>query len=384
MGKLSVPANQEEKMDIIPFFKLMVDRSASDLFFSVGTPPQMKVEGITAPIGEQPMSSQQMSEIAASIMNDSQRKEFESTMELNMAISVDGIGRYRINIFRQRGEVAMVVRYIKGSIPSIENLNLPPVLKTVVMEQRGLVLVVGSTGSGKSTTLASMIDYRNTNFTGHILTIEDPIEYVHLHKKSIVDQREIGIDTLSYDNALQNAMREAPDVVLIGEIREKNTMKHAIAYAETGHLCLSTLHANNANQTLDRVINFFTEEARQQFLLDLSLNLRAIISLRLIPGLQAKLVPAVEVLLNSPYISDLIDKGKIEDIKEAMSRSNEQGMQTFDQALFDLYRSGKISKENAIKYADSRNNVSLKIRLTEEGAQDKDSGLSISPNDNER
>jgi twitching motility protein PilU len=371
-------------MDIIPFFKLMVDRNASDLFFSVGTPPHMKVEGITGPVGQEPIKSQQMVEIAASIMNDSQRKEFEATMELNMAISVDGIGRYRINIFRQRGEVAMVVRYIKGVIPSIEVLNLPPILKTVVMEQRGLVLIVGATSSGKSTTLASMIDYRNSNYCGHILTIEDPVEYLHGHKKSIVDQREVGIDTLNYDNALQNAMREAPDVILIGEIRERNTMKHAIAYAETGHLCLSTLHANNANQTLDRVINFFPEDAKQQFLLDLSLNLRAIISLRLIPGLQAKLVPAVEVLLNSPYIADLIDKGKIEDIKDVMSKNNEQGMQTFDQALFELYRTGKISKENAIKFADSKNNVGLKIRLTEEGTPDQGSDFTITPTDTDK
>jgi twitching motility protein PilU len=353
-------------MDIIPFVKLMVDKGASDLFFSVGAPPNIKIEGIISPVGEAPIQSQQMSELVLSLMKDEQQKEFEATMELNMALSVSGIGRFRINLFRQRGEVAMVVRYIKGQIPSIEALRLPTILQSVVMELRGLVLVVGSTGSGKSTTLASMIDYRNQNHRGHILTIEDPIEYLHAHKKSIVDQREIGIDTLSYDNALTNAMREAPDVILIGEIRERSTMKHAIAYAETGHLCISTLHANNANQALDRIINFFPEEAKQQVLMDLSLNLRAVISLRLIPGIDNQRVPAVEVLLNTPYISDLIEKAKVDEIKEVMSKSTEQGMQTFDQALLKLYQEGKITQENAIKYADSRNNVGLQIRLNEQ------------------
>lgn len=368
-------------MDVIPFFKLMADRGASDLFFSVGTPPHMKVEGETSAVGEKPLSSQQMIEISSSIMNDTQRKEFEATMELNLAISVEGIGRYRINLFRQRGEVAMVVRYIKGIIPSLDELNLPPILSKVIMEKRGLVLIVGSTGSGKSTALASMIDYRNSNFSGHILSIEDPVEYLHHHKKSVVDQREVGIDTHTYDNALENAMREAPDVILIGEIRDRSTMKHAIAYAETGHLCLSTLHANNANQTMDRIINFFPEEAKQQLLLDLSLNLRAIISLRLIPGLEAKRVPAVEVLVVTPYISDLIVQGKIDEIKEVMGRSVELGMQTFDQALFHLYKAGKISQENAIAYADSKNNVGLKIRLSEEGKIDSDSDLTIQRNE---
>lgn len=371
-------------MDITPFFKLMVDKGASDLFFSVGAPPNIKIEGITSPVGQACLKGQQMSEIAASIMNDEQRKEFEATLELNMALSLGGLGRFRINVFRQRGETAMVVRFIKGVIPSIEELQLPPILSSIVMELRGLILVVGSTSSGKSTTLASMIDYRNENHRGHILTIEDPIEYLYKHKKSIVDQREVGIDTLNYDNALKNAMREAPDVIMIGEIRERGTMKHAIAYAETGHLCLSTLHANNANQTMDRILNFFPEDARHQVLLDLSLNLRAIISLRLIPGVHNHRVPAVEVLINSPYIADLIEKGKVDEVKEVMSRSREQGMQTFDQALFDLYMAGKISKENAVRFADSKNNVGLQIRLTEEQDVNFENDLTIEGEDHSK
>lgn len=356
----------------------MVDKGASDLFFSVGAIPHIKIEGIISPIGQVPLKSQQMTEIVLSIMNDDQQKEFEAKMELNSAISIQGVGRFRVNVFRQRGDVAMVIRYIQGEIPSLEELNLPMILKSLVMELRGLILVVGSTGSGKSTTLASMLNYRNENQRGHILTIEDPIEFLHKHKKSIVDQREVGIDTLNYENALKNAMREAPDVILIGEIRDQETMKHAIAYAETGHLCISTLHANNANQALDRVINFFPEEARHQLLLDLSLNLRAIISLRLIPGVDNQRVAAVEILINSPYISDLIEKGKIDDIKEAMAKSKEQGMQTFDQALIDLYNQGKISKENTIKFADSKNNVGLQIRLNEEATFDaNDESLQI-------
>lgn len=360
----------------------MVEKNASDLFFSVGAPPNIKIEGVTSPIGQVPVKSQQMAEIVLSLMSDNQQKEFEKNLELNMAFSVVGVGRFRINLFRQRGEVAMVIRYIKGEIPSILDLGLPSILQSIVLELRGLVLVVGSTGSGKSTTLASMIDHRNQNHRGHILTIEDPIEFLHKHKKSIVDQREIGIDTLNYDNALINAMREAPDLILIGEVRERSTMKHAIAYSETGHLCISTLHANNANQAIERVINFFPEDAKQQILSDLSLNLRAIISLRLIPGINNLRVPAVEILLNTPYVSDLIEKGKIEEIKDVMSKNNEQGMQTFDQALLKLYYEGAITKENAIRYADSRNNVGLNIRLKEEtGESGELDGLTIQPDD---
>lgn len=366
-------------MDMLECLRLTTKEHASDLFISVGAPPTIKVQGESRPISDVPLTAEDVATMARSIMSDAQQKEFEETMELNMALSLDDSGRFRINVFRQRGEVAMVARYILGVIPSIEELNLPPVLSSIVMEERGLVLIVGATGSGKSTSLASMIDYRNRERAGHILTIEDPIEYIHRHKRSIVDQREVGIDTLSYDNALKNAMREAPDVILIGEIRDKATMKNAIAYAETGHLCLSTLHANNANQAMERVINFFPEDAKQQLLFDLSLNLKAVISLRLIPGINHQRLPVVEVLVNSPYVSALIEKGKIDEIKEVMERSHDLGMQTFDQALLDLYKEGKITQENAIRYADSKNNVSLKIRLTEEGLEDKPTELKIDP-----
>jgi twitching motility protein PilU len=316
-------------------------------------------------------------EIAYSVMKDDQIKEFEHQWESNFAIPLPGVGRFRANVFRQRGEVGMVIRYVKGEIPQVEELGLPPLLKQLVMEKRGLVLMVGSTGSGKSTTLAAMIDHRNSSSPGHILTIEDPIEFTHPHKKSVVGQREVGIDTHSYENALKSALREAPDVILIGEVREREIMKFALSYAETGHLCLSTLHSNNANGALERIVNFFPEDARSQLLMDLSLNLRAIVSQRLIKSLSGGLVPAVEVLLNTPYIADLIQKGKIDYIKDAMEQATESGMQTFDQALFKLYKEGKISKEEAIKNADSRNNVGLQIRLSEGVNQTSTSDLSI-------
>lgn len=353
-------------MDVTPFFKLMVDKNASDLFFTVDAPINMKIEGIITPVGKAPLTSQQSREMAYSIMTDKQQREFDENLELNMALSLQSLGRFRVNVFRQKGEVAMVIRYIKGSIPEIEELHLPLNLRDIIMEMRGLILVVGATSSGKSTTLASMIDHRNRNHRGHILTIEDPIEFIHEQKMSIVDQREVGLDTHSFDNALKNAMRQAPDVILIGEIRDQFRMQNAISYAETGHLCLSTLHANNANQAMDRMLNFFPEEARRQVLIDLSLNLRAIISQRLIPGLKQKRVPAVEILINSPYISDLIEKNKIDEIKEVMARSREAGMQTFDQAIFDLFKAGEISQENALRFADSKNNLSLQIRMSED------------------
>ena len=358
-------------MEIAPYLKLMVDNNASDLFFSAGAPVNVKVEGVTSPLGDHPMQPELVKKLAYSLINDEQQKTFEQTMELNLAISVKDLGRFRVNLYRQRGNVAMVIRYIKSHIPSIEELHLPQIVKKLIMEPRGLVLLVGSTGSGKSTTLASMIDYRNQRQTGHILTVEEPIEYIHRHSKSIVDQREVGLDTLSYANALKNAMREAPDVILIGEIRDQETMKAAIAYAETGHLCLSTLHANNANQALDRILNFFPNSAHHQLLLDLSLNLRAVVSQRLIPGVDGKRVPAVEVLLKSPYISELIEKGEIDEIKEAIEHSTDAGMKSFDQSLYALYQQGKITADEALKHADSSNNLSLKIRLAQ-GANPED------------
>jgi len=354
-------------MEITPYLELMVKKNASDLFFSTGAPVNIKIEGIISPVGEKILLPQESNSIAYSIMSDKQAAEFESEMEMDLAISLKNIGRFRINIFRQRGDVAMVVRYIKTHIPSIETLGLPPLLKKLIMQPHGLILVVGATGCGKSTTLASMIDYRNQNTTGHILTIEDPIEFLHQHSRSVVDQREVGMDTKSYASALRRAMREAPNVILIGEIRDRETMEHAIAYAETGHLCLSTLHATNANQTLERIINFFPDTAHRQLFMDLSLNLRAVISQRLVTGLDNKRHPAVEILLNSPYAADLIQKGEIDSVKEVMAQSVEGGMQTFDQSLYQLYKDGKISAEDALDNADSRNDLGLKIRLNKGG-----------------
>ena len=368
-------------MEIIPFLRLMVQKNGSDLFFSTGAPPNLKAEGRTMPIGDNPMAPGMVRKLAYSIMSDDQVSEFERTMECNLAISINGLGRFRVNVFRQRGDAAMVIRYIKGVIPSIEELNLPQILKELIMIPRGLILVVGSTGSGKSTSLASMIDHRNTTATGHILTIEDPIEFLHTHKKSVVDQREVGLDTLSYEVALKNAMREAPDVILIGEIRDRHTMQHAIAYAETGHLCLSTLHANNANQALDRVINFFPDSAHHQLYLDLSLNLKAVISQRLVKSKDGKRVPAVEVMLLSTFVAELIQKGDIHAVKEAMEQGSERGMQTFDQALYNLYKEGKITLDEALSHADSRNNLSLKIRLDESGNVQASNKMSINEED---
>jgi len=355
-------------MDITPFLKLMAEKEASDLFFSVGAPPNIKIKGATLPLSEKLLQPGEVKKLAYTIISDAQQAEFEGTMELNFAINLEGVGRYRVNLYRQRGEVSMVIRYIKSKIPKLEELNLPPVLKKLVMAPRGLILVVGATGSGKSTTLASMIDYRNEQKAGHILTIEDPVEFVYEHKKAVVDQREVGLDTLSYTNALKNAMREAPDVILIGEIRDRETMQHAIAYAETGHLCLSTLHANNANQAIDRIINFFPDSAQHQLLIDLSLNLKSVISQRLLPSTDNKLVPAIEILIQSAYISSLIEKRDIEEIKQAIEKSREEGMQTFDQSLYDLYKQGKITRELALQHADSSNNLSIKINL-EEGTE---------------
>jgi twitching motility protein PilU len=362
-------------MDLTPFLRLMAERRASDCFFSVGAPASIKIEGDTHYIDAQPLTSEDVRSMAYSVLSDRQQREYEATLEMNLAFDAAGIGRFRVNVYRQRGQPAMAVRYITADIPSIEALNLPRKLEELVMLPRGLVLVVGSTGSGKSTTLAAMIDWRNMHKSGHVLTIEEPIEFVHRHKASIVDQREIGIDTLSYENALKNAMREAPDVILIGEIRDRETMKHAIAYAETGHLCLSTLHANNANQTLDRIINFFPENARHQLLLDLSLNLQAVVSMRLVQGLDGRRVPAVELLLRTPYVADLIERGEVDKLKDAMRQGLDIGMQTFDEALYRLYVDGRISVTEALANADSRNDLALRIRLA--GGAVADTGLTI-------
>ena len=364
-------------IDINNYLKLMADKNASDLFFSSGAPVNIKIEGKTSPVGHNALEPGVVKQIAYSIMNETQIRTFETTLEMNLALSVPNVGRFRINVFRQRGELSMVVRYIKSHIPTIEELNLPAILRQLVLAPRGLVLIVGATGSGKTTSLASMINYRNQKMTGHILTIEDPMEFIHKNVKSIIDQREVGIDTLSYGNALKNAMREAPDVILIGEIRDRETMQHAISYAETGHLCLSTLHANNAAQTLDRIINFFPESAHHQLLIDLSLNLKAVVSQRLVIGLDEKRLPAVEILLNTPYIAEIIQKGSFDRLTDVMEQSSESGMQTFDQALYQLYEDGKISTEEALRNANSHNNLALRINLAQGHNSNSTSELSI-------
>ncbi len=353
--------------------RAMVSKKASDLFITAGFPPAIKLDGKMMPVANQALSPQHTADLAASIMNDKQAAEFESTKECNFAISPGGIGRFRVSAFVQQGRVGMVLRTIVATIPKFEDLGLPGVLKDVVLAKRGLVMMVGGTGSGKSTSLAAMIGHRNESTYGHIITIEDPIEFVHEHKNCIITQREVGVDTESWMAALKNTLRQAPDVILIGEIRDRDTMDYAIAFAETGHLCLATLHANSANQALDRVINFFPEERRHQLLMDLSLNLRAIVSQRLLPKRDGKgRAAAVEIMLNSPLISDLIFKGEVHEIKEIMKKSREMGMQTFDQALFDLYEGGLVSYEDALRNADSLNELRLMIKLQGKEAKDKD------------
>jgi twitching motility protein PilU len=353
--------------------KLMLSKGGSDLFITADFPPAFKLDGKMTPVSNQPLTATHTVELARSIMNDKQAAEYEATKECNFAISPGGIGRFRVSAFIQQGKVGMVLRTITTTIPKLEELNVPPVLKEVSMNKRGLVIMVGATGSGKSTTLAGMIGYRNENSYGHIITIEDPVEYVHPHRNCVITQREVGVDTESWEAALKNTLRQAPDVILIGEIRDRETMDFAIAFAETGHLCMATMHANSANQALDRIINFFPEERRAQLLMDLSLNLKAMLSQRLIPLKETKgRCAAVDVMLNSPLISDLIFKGDVHEIKDIMKKSRELGMQTFDQALFDLYESGKISYEDALRNADSVNDLRLQIKLHGKDSKDRD------------
>jgi twitching motility protein PilU len=348
--------------------KILSAENGSDLYLSTGAPPCAKFEGQLKPIASGLLQPGEIKEIAYEIMDETQRAEFEKELEMNLAISVSGYGRFRINIFLQRNEVGIVARNIVADIPNWQDLRLPQTLTDIVMRKRGLVLFVGATGSGKSTSLAALIDYRNSNSSGHIVTIEDPVEYVHSHKKSIVNQREVGVDTRSWHNALKNTLRQAPDVILIGEIRDRETMEHAIAFAETGHLCISTLHANNANQALDRIINFFPEDRRAQLLMDLSLNMQCIVSQRLVPTVDGKRCAAIEVLLGTPIVQDLILRGDIDGIKEVMSKSENIGMKAFDSALFDLFQEGLITEEEALRNADSANNVRLKIKFASENS----------------
>ena len=351
-------------MDFNSLLKLLVHKRGSDLFITAGMAPSMKVNGRIKPVSQSTLTPQQAREVVLSVMTAEQRKDFDQNHECNFAISASGVGRFRVSAFYQRNHCGMVLRRIETTIPTLEDLNLPPSLKSLAMTKRGLIIFVGATGTGKSTSLASMIGYRNHNSTGHIITIEDPIEYIHQHAGCIVTQREVGIDTDSFAVALKNTLRQAPDVILIGEIRTRETMDHAIAFAETGHLCLATLHANNANQAMDRIINFFPEDRRNQLLMDLSLNLKAILAQQLIPTPDGKgRRVAIEILINTPLASDLIRKGDVHELKDLMKRSNQQGMKTFDQALYELYRDGEITQDDAVHHADSANEVRLMIKL---------------------
>ncbi len=369
-------------MEISDYLKLMVKYEASDLYFTVGAPVSAKIHGILKPLEKTTLPAGRVKALAYELMSEEQVSQFELKPEMNLAHSLPGIGRFRVNVFKQRNQAAMVIRHIKTQIPSTQELGLPPILQKIIMQKRGLVLFIGGTGSGKSTSLAALIDARNTNTSGHIITIEDPIEFIHNHKKSIVNQREVGLDTDCYEDALKNTLRQAPDVILIGEVRDRETMEHCIAFAETGHLAISTLHANNSNQALDRIINFFPEDRRNQLLMDLSLNVRAFISQRLIPTLEGKRAVAVEVMLGTPLIQDLILKGDIHGIRDIMEKSTNLGMQTFDQAIFKLYKDGVISIEEALRNADSQNNLRLKISLSEGSvAVDENMKIEVDPDD---
>ncbi|WP_196160677.1 PilT/PilU family type 4a pilus ATPase [Reinekea sp. G2M2-21] len=351
-------------MTFTDYLRILEKNDGSDLYLSTGAPPCAKFHGVLKPLDKSPMAPGSIADIAHEIMDDEQREEFNHELEMNLAISIPNVGRFRVNIFKQRNEVSIVARNIKTDIPKFEDLKLPEVLKDVIMAKRGLVLFVGGTGSGKSTSLAALIDHRNSHSGGHIITIEDPVEYVHKHKKCIVNQREVGVDTRSWHAALKNTLRQAPDVILIGEIRDRETMEHAMAFAETGHLAISTLHANNANQAIDRIINFFPEERRPQLLMDLSTNLKAFVSQRLVPTKDGKRCAAVEILLGTKTISEIILRGDFHDIKEVMQKSENLGMRTFDGALFSLYQEGRITLEEALKNADSPNNLRLRIKLS--------------------
>ena len=351
-------------MDLTPYLKLMVEKNASDLFITVDAPVKIKLEGNATPVGKTILTGDICKAAAYNIMNDIQIKHFEETFECDFAIALeDGSARYRVNVFRQRGEVAMVLRLIPSKIPTIDELGLPEILNEMILNKRGLILMVGATGSGKSTTLAAMINHRNQNMAGHILTIEDPVEFSHPNLKSILNQREVGVDTLSYRNALRASLREAPDVILIGEIRDRETMEAAMELSNTGHLAVSTLHANNANQAMERVINMFPQAAHQQLFMDLSLNIRSVVSQRLVTGIDGKRCAAIEILVNTPHIADLILKGDLDEMKTAMEESGQKGMQTFDKALFNLYKEGRIELEEALNNADSRTNLEAKINF---------------------
>jgi len=355
-------------VDFSSFLKLMVHKKASDLFITAGLPPSMKVNGRIQPITQTALTAQQSRDMVLNVMTPSQREEFEKTHECNFAISMQGVGRFRVSCFYQRNQVGMVLRRIETRIPTVEELNLPAIVKTLAMTKRGIIMFVGATGTGKSTSLAAMIGYRNQNSTGHIITIEDPIEFVHKHEGNIVTQREVGIDTDTWENALKNTLRQAPDVIMIGEVRTRETMEHAVAFAETGHLVLCTLHANNANQALDRVLHFFPEDRRPQVLMDLSLNLKGIVAQQLIPTPDGKARRvAMEVMLGTPLVQDYIRDGEIHKLKEVMKESTNLGMRTFDQSLFELYQSGEISYEDALRHADSANEVRLRIKLAQGG-----------------
>ena len=375
-----------DELSIQKLLKVMIDQDASDLYLMAGAPPGYRINGIIKRLGDQNLAPATAEQLANSLMNEQQRKEFTNEMEMNLSAAYPGLGRFRVNIYRQRGTVGMVIRQITTEIASLDDLGLPEIFKDISMSNRGLVLMVGATGSGKSTSLAAMVDWRNSNQAGHIITIEDPVEFMHKHKKCFVTQREVGSDTASFQAALKNTLRQAPDVILLGEIRDRDTMEHAIAFAETGHLAMATLHANNANQALERVINFFPEERHQQVYMNLAMNLKAILSQRLVKTIDGKRIAAIEILINTPRIADLILKGEVDSIKEAMEEGTQYGMFTFDQALLQLWRDGKISDVEALRNADSANNLRLKMKMAAmEGSKDGgvDQLLESGKNDND-